>query len=119
MTGLWCCRDQQRACRMAQASTEKLRKDWRQCPEKAVGKYAGAAFAKRRKNRAVSPEYQIIRGERVKVSENRTLARERGSEWKHEKERVDSTVKEGRFQGGKGGQARRASLEQVEGSMSG
>ena len=34
-------------------------------------------------------------------------------------ERVDSTANEGRFHGGKGGQARRASLEQVEGSMSG
>ena len=34
-------------------------------------------------------------------------------------ERVDSMVNKGRFQGGKGGQARRASLEQVEGSMSG
>ena len=32
---------------------------------------------------------------------------------------MDSTVNEGRFQGGKGGQARRASLEEVEGSMSG
>ena len=29
-------------------------------------------------------------------------------------ERVDSTVNEGKFQGGKGGRARRASLEQVE-----
>ena len=35
---LWCCRDQQRACRMAQASAEKLhklglpkRKEWPQC----------------------------------------------------------------------------------------
>ena len=37
----------------------------------------------------------------------------------HGEERVDSTVKEGRFQGGQGGQAKRASLEQVEGSMSG
>ena len=34
-------------------------------------------------------------------------------------ERVDFTVNDGRFQGGKGGQARRASLEEVEGSMSG
>ena len=38
-----------------------------------------------------------------------------GSEREHGKERVDSTVKEGRFQGGKGGQAKRASLGQVEG----
>ena len=46
--------------------------------------------------------------------------RERGgSEREHGEERVDSTVKEDRFQGGKGGQARRASLGEVEGSMSG
>ena len=47
-------------------------------------------------------------------------ARERGgSEREHEEERVDFTMKEGRFQGGKGGQARRASLGEVEESMSG
>ena len=57
-----------------------------------------------------------MRGERVKVGESRILAREGGSEREH---RVDSTVKEGRFQGGQGGKARRASLKQVEGSMSG
>ena len=37
----------------------------------------------------------------------------------HGEERVGSTVKEGRFHEGKGGQARRASLGEVEGSMSG
>ena len=42
-----------------------------------------------------------------------------GSEREHEEERVDSTVKEGRFQGGHGGQARRASVGEVEGSISG
>ena len=42
-----------------------------------------------------------------------------GSEPEHGVGRVDSTVNKGRFQGGQGGQARRASLEQVEGSMSG
>ena len=43
------------------------------------------------------------------------LARKTGeSEQKHEEERVDSTVNEGRFQGGKGGQATRASLGEVE-----
>ena len=36
----------------------------------------------------------------------------------HGEERMDSEVKEGRFQGGKKGKARRASLEQVEGSAS-
>ena len=54
------------------------------------------------------------------MGESRTLASERGgSEWEHGVGRVDSTVNEGRFQGGKGGQAKRASLEEVEGSMSG
>ena len=47
------------------------------------------------------------------------LGESEGSEREHREERVDSTVKEGRFQGGQGGQATRASLEQVEGSMSG
>ena len=32
-----------------------------------------------------------------------------GSAWEHEEEKVDSALKEGRFQGGKGGQARKAS----------
>ena len=58
-------------------------------------------------------------GEKVKVSESRTLAREFGSELEHGEERVDSTVKESRFRGGQRGQARRASIKQVEGSMSG
>ena len=39
--------------------------------------------------------------------------RERGEE------RVDCIMKEGRFQGGKGGKAKRASLGEVEGSMRG
>ena len=42
-----------------------------------------------------------------------------GSERERGEERVDSTLKEGRFQGGEGGKARGASLREVEGSMSG
>ena len=38
---------------------------------------AGAALARRKRNRAVCPEHQIMRGERVKVGKSRTLARER------------------------------------------
>ena len=39
------------------------RKEWPQCHrETAVGKNAGAAIAKRKPNRAVYPEYQIMRG---------------------------------------------------------
>ena len=58
-----------------------------------------------------------MRGKKVKVGESRTLARERGgSEREHGEKRVDSTVKEARLQGR---QARRASLGEVEGSVSG
>ena len=56
---------------MAQASAEKLEHTG---PAKKNG---GAAFAKGKRNRAVCPEYQIMRGERVKVGESRTLAREK------------------------------------------
>ena len=41
------------------------------------------------------------------------------SEREHDKERVDPTVKVGRFQTGKGGQARRASLGEVDTGISG
>ena len=72
-----------RACRMVQASAEKLEqtgpaekgKSGLSATERAVGKNAGAALAKRKRNRAICPEYQIMRGERVKVGESRTLAR--------------------------------------------
>ena len=64
----WCCRDQQRACRMAQASAEKLEHTWPaekkgglSATERAAGKYASAVFAKRERNRVVCPEHQIIR----------------------------------------------------------
>ena len=57
--------------------------------------------------------------ERVKMSERRTLARKReirAGTWKGK----DGLHSEGRgFQGGKGGQIRRVSLGEVEGSMSG
>ena len=82
---------------MAQASAEKLehigsaeKESGLSATERAVGKNA-AAFAKRKRNRAVCSEYQVMRGERVKVGESLTLARERGSDRKHEEERVDST----------------------------
>ena len=87
--------------------------------ERAVGKHTRAALAKTKRNRAVCPEHQILRGERVKVSESRTLAREREIRARAWGERVTSTVKEGRFQGEERGQARRASLGDVEGSRSG
>ena len=116
------------------AETSKERAEWRglqgknlrkgksglSTTETEFGKYAGAALAKRKRNRAVSPEYQIMRGERKSRWARAAPWRERGgSEREHEEERLDSTVKEGRFQGVKGGKARRASLGAVEESLSG
>ena len=76
--------------------------------ERAVGKYAKAAFAKRGEREGEGGESQ---GER----KPHLGERERG----HEEEREDFTVKEGRFQGGEGGQARRALLGEVERSIRG
>ena len=87
---------------MAQASAEKLEhtgpaeKSSLGATERAVGKYARAAFSKRK--RAFCPKHQIVWWEIVKMSEGRNLARERGeSEREHGEERVDFTVTEGRF----------------------
>ena len=52
------------------------------------------------------------------MGESLILARERESEREHGKERMDSTVKEGRYLGGERGQAKRAYLGKVEQSMS-
>ena len=89
---------------MAQDSAEKLEhtgpaeKNSFSATERAVGKYARAVFAKRKRNSAFCPKHQIVWWERVKMSKGRTLARERGeSEREHGEERVDSTVTEGRF----------------------
>ena len=86
--------------------------------ERADGKDTGAAFAKKKRNGAVCLEYRIARGERVKMGESRTVTREReirAGAWSGK----GGLHGEGRFQGGKGGRARRASLEEVEGSTSG
>ena len=108
---------------MAQASAEKLehtgpaeKERVASAAQRAFGKYAGAYFAKRKRNRVVCPDHE--RGE-SQGGQKPHLGERGGSERKQEEERVNSTVKEGRLQGGKGGQARRASLEQVEESMSG
>ena len=112
---------------MAQASAEKLEhtgpaekgKSGLSATERAVGKNAVAVLVKRNRNRAVCPEYQIIRGRESRWARATPWRERGGSEREHGEVMVDSTVSEGRFQGGKGEQARRASLEQVEGNMSG
>ena len=112
---------------MAQASSEKL-EHTRPAEKERV------ASVPQREQLARTPEPPLPNGKGTEPSVQSTRSRvgresrwaraapwreKGGSEREHEVEREDSTVKEGRFQGGKGGQARRASLEQVEGSMSG
>ena len=63
--------------------------------KRATGKDAKVYLAKKEKNKAISSDHQIIRRERVKVSESRALTRQRereGSDREHGEERVDSTV---------------------------
>ena len=72
------------------AETSKERAAWRRLQrknlnklglsvtERAVGKYARAAFAKRKRNSAICPQYQIMREEKVKMGKSRTLASKRG-----------------------------------------
>ena len=82
----WSCRDQQRACRMAQASAEKLE-------HTGPAEKERVASVPQREQLANTPEPPLIKGkreqsrlskvpdhegERVKMGESRTLARERG-----------------------------------------
>ena len=81
----WCCRDQQRACRMAQASAEKLEQTGPAEKERVASVPQREQLARTpepplpetKRNRAVSPEYQNMREVRLKMGENRPLARER------------------------------------------
>ena len=79
-------------------------------PQKEQLARARAAFAKRKRNRAVRPEHQIFRA---------ALGGREEDQSEGMGERVDSTVKKDTFRGGEGGQARRVSLAEVKGTMSG
>ena len=61
------------------------------------------------KGKETEPSVQITR--LCKVCESFTLVREKGLEQEHGKKRMDSTVKESRFQGGEEGKARRTAKE--------
>ena len=74
-TTCWCCRNQKRACRIAQASAEKLEHTG------PAGKERVASVPKREQLASTpEPSVQIVSGERVKMSESRTLAREKERE---------------------------------------
>ena len=97
---------------MVQASAEKLELTGSSEKERVVSVPQRERLAstpepplpKGKRNKDVSPKYQIMR-ERESRWARAAPWRERGrSEREHEEERVDSTVKEGRFQRGKSGQ---------------
>ena len=83
------------------------RKKWPQCHRESSWQVRRSRLCQKQKERS-----RLSRVPDRKVGESR-------DERKHGVERVDSTGKEGSFQEGEGGQATRASLEEVEGSMSG
>ena len=93
---------------MAQASAEKLEhtgpaekgKNDLSATASSWQVYQSRLCQKKKQSRQYSAPNRKGTRKRVKMSESRALARKRnGSEREHGKERVESTVKEGRFQG--------------------
>ena len=102
---------------MAQASAEKLEQTGPAEKERVAS--VPESSRQVRRSRLCQKEKEQSRLSRVP---DRKMAGSQGEREPHlgeREERVESTVKKDRSQGGKGGQATRASLEQVEGSMSG
>ena len=88
-----CCRDQQRACRMAQASAENLsilgllkKKEWSQCHRESSWQVRRSRRCQKEKEQSRLSRVPDHEGESVKEGESRTLAREGGQsenmEWK-------------------------------------
>ena len=69
---------------MAQTSAKKLEQTGPakkervdSAPHRAVGKNAAGAFSNTKRNRAISPDHQIVRWERAKLSKSHTLVKKR------------------------------------------
>ena len=90
------------------------RKEWPQCHRESSWQERRSPSCQKEKEQS-----RLFKAPDHEGEESQDGREERGSERVHGQERVDSTVNEGRFQGGKGGQTTRAFLEQVERSMSG
>ena len=95
------------------------RKEWPQYHRESSWQERRSRLCQKKKKQSRCPEYQIMRGRESRWARAAPWQEKGGSEREHGVEKVDSTVNEGRFQGGQGGKPRRASLEQIEGSMSG
>ena len=95
------------------------RKEWPQCHRESnwqVGPTRPCQKEKERIHLFRSPDRE---GGESQGKREPHLGERGGSEREHVEKRVDSIVKEGGFQKGERGQARRASLREVKGSMSG
>ena len=88
----WCCRHQQRACRVAEASAEKLEHTGTTENERVASvpqreQLPRTPESHLPKGKETKPSVQIVRRKRFKVSERE------GSEREYEEKRVNSTVK--------------------------
>ena len=76
----WCCRDERKDCKMAQASAEKLEQTRPAENEKEASVLQREQLASTPelpwpKEKGIKPSVQIVRREKVKMSTSRTLAR--------------------------------------------
>ena len=104
----WCCRDHQKACRMAQTSAEILnilgllkRKEWPQCHRESSWQVRQSRPCQEEKEQSRQSRVPDREGGQSQGGRELHLREKERSEREHEEERVDSTVKESRFQGGK------------------
>ena len=95
------------------------RKEWPQCHRESSGQERRSRLCEKKKEQSHQSKAPDHEGGESQGGREPHLGERGKSQREHGVERVDSTVYEGRFQGEVREQARRASLEQVEGSMSG
>ena len=92
------------------------RKEWPQCHRESSWQERWSRLCQKEKEQSRLSEEPDHEGGESQGGREPHLGKREGE---HGEVRMDSIVKEGRFQGGKGGQARRTSLREVKGSMSG
>ena len=95
------------------------RKEWPQCHRESSWQERRSRLCQKKKEQSRLSRVPDHDGGESQDGREPHLGERGGSEREHEEERVDSTVKEGRFQGEKERQARRAFLGEVKGGMSG
>ena len=94
---------------MAQPSSEKLEhsgptKKYNVASAPQSEKLARDVFAQTKRNQAISPDHKIMRWERVKLRESRTMARKRGIRTGASRVMSQLTLKGSGFQGKEGKQ---------------